>query len=84
MRHDERFWLMTPNQFALAISRSMQSLQVKPLSPWKLMLRDGLNLYAVSAKSLWKVRDPDSIDLGNLDCEHGQHAFLVHHHSHWY
>lgn len=43
---------MVRYQFALAISRSMQSLQVKPLSPWKLMLRDGLNLYAVSAKGL--------------------------------
>ncbi|TFY81951.1 hypothetical protein EWM64_g2071, partial [Hericium alpestre] len=29
-----------------ALLRSIQSLQVKPLNPWKLMLRDGLNLYA--------------------------------------
>ncbi|KAG5634680.1 hypothetical protein DXG03_005764, partial [Asterophora parasitica] len=33
-------------QFALALRRSISSLQAKPLSPWKLMLRDGLNLYA--------------------------------------
>jgi hypothetical protein len=31
--------------FALALIRSINSLQTKPLSPWKLMLRDGLNLY---------------------------------------
>jgi len=37
--------------FALALNRSIQSLQVKPLSPWKLMLRDGLNLYG----SIWIV-----------------------------
>jgi hypothetical protein len=35
-------------QFALAVNRSVKSLSVKALSPWKLMLRDGLNLYAVS------------------------------------
>jgi hypothetical protein len=35
-------------QFALAVNRSAKSLSVKVLSPWKLMLRDGLNLYAVS------------------------------------
>ncbi|KAJ7780611.1 hypothetical protein DFH07DRAFT_436394 [Mycena maculata] len=29
----------------LALMRSISSLQAKPLSPWKLMLRDGLNLY---------------------------------------
>jgi hypothetical protein len=31
--------------FALAVNRSLKSLSAKPLSPWKLMLRDGLNLY---------------------------------------
>jgi len=31
--------------FGLAIVRSLNSLQDKPLSAWKLMLRDGLNLY---------------------------------------
>ncbi|GLB38498.1 hypothetical protein LshimejAT787_0503630 [Lyophyllum shimeji] len=31
--------------FGLALMRSINSLQAKPLSPWKLMLRDGLNLY---------------------------------------
>jgi hypothetical protein len=36
-------------QFALALIRSIRSLEAKPLSPWKLMLRDGLNLYGVSA-----------------------------------
>ena len=35
------------SQFALALQRSISSLKEKPLSPWKLMLRDGLNLYAV-------------------------------------
>lgn len=28
--------------------RSINSLKARPLSPWKLMLRDGLNLYGVS------------------------------------
>ncbi|KAG8838816.1 hypothetical protein FRC18_002490 [Serendipita sp. 400] len=37
--------------FALALNRSIQSLKTKPLSPWKLMLRDGLNLYA----AIWIV-----------------------------
>jgi hypothetical protein len=31
--------------FGLALSRSLSSLAVRPLSLWKLMLRDGLNLY---------------------------------------
>jgi hypothetical protein len=39
-------------QFALAVNRSVKSLSVKTLSPWKLMLRDGLNLYAVSPSPL--------------------------------
>ena len=37
--------------FGLALNRSIQSLQVRPLSPWKLMLRDGLNLYG----AIWLV-----------------------------
>ncbi|KAF9468597.1 hypothetical protein BDZ94DRAFT_1208792 [Collybia nuda] len=37
--------------FGLALMRSINSLQAKPLSPWKLMLRDGLNLYA----AIWLV-----------------------------
>ena len=37
--------------FALALARSLRSLQVKPISYWKLMLRDGLNLYA----AIWLV-----------------------------
>jgi hypothetical protein len=36
---------------ALALARSVKSLEIKPLSPWKLMLRDGLNLYA----AIWIV-----------------------------
>lgn len=36
---------------ALALNRSLQSLKTKPLSPWKLMLRDGLNLYG----AIWIV-----------------------------
>lgn len=35
----------------LAVNRSVQSLSVKMLSPWKLMLRDGLNLYG----AIWVV-----------------------------
>jgi hypothetical protein len=35
----------------LALNRSIKSLTEKPLSPWKLMLRDGLNLYA----AIWVV-----------------------------
>jgi len=37
--------------FGLALMRSIDSLQTRPLSPWKLMLRDGLNLYG----SIWLV-----------------------------
>ncbi|CAE7090942.1 unnamed protein product [Rhizoctonia solani] len=37
--------------FALALTRSVQSLRTKPLGPWKLMLRDGLNLYG----AIWIV-----------------------------
>ena len=39
------------SQFALAVNRSLQSLRVKQLSYWKLMLRDGLNLYG----AIWLV-----------------------------
>ncbi|KDR82758.1 hypothetical protein GALMADRAFT_238272 [Galerina marginata CBS 339.88] len=35
----------------LALLRSVQSLKQRPLSPWKLMLRDGLNLYG----AIWIV-----------------------------
>jgi hypothetical protein len=35
----------------LALNRSIQSLKTKPISYWKLMLRDGLNLYA----AIWIV-----------------------------
>lgn len=37
--------------FAMAVNRSIQSLSVKSLTPWKLMLRDGLNLYG----AIWFV-----------------------------
>lgn len=37
--------------FALALMRSIKSLSTKQLSPWKLMLRDGLNLYG----AIWIV-----------------------------
>jgi len=43
--------LLYTASFALALKRSIVSLQVKPLSPWKLMLRDGLNLYG----AIWGV-----------------------------
>ena len=37
--------LTPPPQFALALSRSFASLKLKPMGLWKLMLRDGLNLF---------------------------------------
>jgi len=37
--------------FALALNRSFQSRSMKPISLWKLMLRDGLNLYG----AIWIV-----------------------------
>jgi len=37
--------------FGLALMRSIDSLKARPLSPWKLMLRDGLNLYG----AIWAV-----------------------------
>jgi len=37
--------------FALSIQRSLKSLEARPLSLWKLMLRDGLNLYG----AIWVV-----------------------------
>ncbi|KAF8158399.1 hypothetical protein B0H34DRAFT_656939 [Crassisporium funariophilum] len=37
--------------FGLALLRSIESLQTRPLGPWKLMLRDGLNLYG----AIWLV-----------------------------
>ncbi|CAL1713300.1 unnamed protein product [Somion occarium] len=37
--------------FILALNRSIKSLQVKPITKWKLMLRDGLNLYG----AIWIV-----------------------------
>ncbi|TDL23152.1 hypothetical protein BD410DRAFT_827866 [Rickenella mellea] len=43
--------LLYTASFALALARSMKSLQTKPLSLWKLMLRDGLNLYG----AIWVV-----------------------------
>ncbi|KAG8694829.1 hypothetical protein FRC09_009574 [Ceratobasidium sp. 395] len=42
------FWTVA---FGLALTRSIQSLRVKPLGAWKLMLRDGLNLYG----AIWLV-----------------------------
>ncbi|KAF8964369.1 hypothetical protein BDZ97DRAFT_1919056 [Flammula alnicola] len=37
--------------FGLALMRSFESLQSRPISKWKLMLRDGLNLYG----AIWLV-----------------------------
>ncbi|KAF8349350.1 hypothetical protein F5887DRAFT_878651 [Amanita rubescens] len=49
------YWLMPTLlytfSFVLALQRSISSLKEKPLSPWKLMLRDGLNLYG----AIWVV-----------------------------
>ncbi|KAL5524712.1 hypothetical protein ACEPAF_9857 [Sanghuangporus sanghuang] len=43
--------LLFTASFALAVNRSLKTLQAKPLSYWKLMLRDGLNLYG----AIWIV-----------------------------
>ena len=43
---------ITPLQLALAVGRSFQSLKDKQLNLWKLMLRDGLNLYGVSPTAI--------------------------------
>jgi hypothetical protein len=54
--------------FGLALMRSIQSLPSKPLSPWKLMLRDGLNLYGaiwiVNMVNMlfWFIMKPTGID----------------------
>ncbi|KAF5382481.1 hypothetical protein D9615_002992 [Tricholomella constricta] len=54
--------------FGLALMRSINSLQAKPLSPWKLMLRDGLNLYGaiflvnLTNMIFWFVITPTGID----------------------
>jgi len=59
--------LLYAASFALAANRSVKSLSVKTLSPWKLMLRDGLNLYAailvVNMVNVvfWFIIRPDSI-----------------------
>ncbi|KDQ15141.1 hypothetical protein BOTBODRAFT_303603 [Botryobasidium botryosum FD-172 SS1] len=49
------YWLVPTIFFTaalgLAIARSVRSLRDKPLGPWKLLLRDGLNLYA----TIWVV-----------------------------
>ncbi|KAI9509219.1 hypothetical protein F5148DRAFT_1347992 [Russula earlei] len=51
---------------ALAVNRSVQSLSVQNLNPWKLMLRDGLNLYGaiclvnVVNVLFWFIIKPDS------------------------
>ncbi|THH03347.1 hypothetical protein EW145_g6330 [Phellinidium pouzarii] len=43
--------LLYTASFGLALNRSLKTLAVKPLSYWKLMLRDGLNLYG----AIWIV-----------------------------
>ncbi|KAI0699135.1 hypothetical protein BC835DRAFT_1412803 [Cytidiella melzeri] len=43
--------LLYTASFLLALNRSLRSLQVKHISYWKLMLRDGLNLYG----AIWIV-----------------------------
>lgn len=49
------YWVATTAMysatFGLAVIRSVGSLKAKPLTPWKLMLRDGLNLYG----AIWIV-----------------------------
>jgi hypothetical protein len=69
------FW-----QFVLAVKRSVNSLTVKTLSPWKLMLRDGLNLYAVSPSPyLYFEYFTSSSFVGHLGSEHRQRPVLVYH-----
>jgi len=52
--------------FFLALARSHQSLSVKQISPWKLMLRDGLNLYGaiwivnMTNMLFWFIATPDN------------------------
>ncbi|KJA16492.1 hypothetical protein HYPSUDRAFT_98761, partial [Hypholoma sublateritium FD-334 SS-4] len=41
--------LLYLTSFTLALRRSLASLAARPLTKWKLMLRDGLNLYAAIA-----------------------------------
>lgn len=65
-------------QFALALAKSFNSLQTKPMGLWKLMLRDGLNLYGVRF-TLLLTCIMTYVLLGHLVCQHGQHAVLVHH-----
>jgi hypothetical protein len=43
--------LLYSASFGLAIARSLKSLEIKELTLWKLMLRDGLNLYG----AIWIV-----------------------------
>jgi len=51
--------------FLLALARSQQSLSVKQISAWKLMLRDGLNLYGaiwivnMTNMLFWFIAKPD-------------------------
>ncbi|KAF9235631.1 hypothetical protein BU15DRAFT_51134 [Melanogaster broomeanus] len=43
------YWLaptvLYATTFCLAVMKSLQTLEAKPLTPWRLMLRDNLNLY---------------------------------------
>jgi hypothetical protein len=58
----------------------MSSLQVKPLSFWKLMLRDGLNLYAVSPFFLFLamyVGFDACLSVVYRDCQPRQRYLLV-------
>ncbi|TCD65097.1 hypothetical protein EIP91_003071 [Steccherinum ochraceum] len=43
--------LLYTASLVLAVNRSLKSLSLKPISYWKLMLRDGLNLYG----AIWGV-----------------------------
>jgi hypothetical protein len=66
------YWLaptiLYMTSFVLALKRSLVSLDAKPLSPWKLMLRDGLNLYgAICLVNLinvlfWFIMKPTGIE----------------------
>jgi hypothetical protein len=62
--------LLNTIQFALAVIRSYNSLQSKPLTPWKLMLRDGLNLYGVSFSHKEQEK-----------CTHGLKGYLARKHG---
>ena len=58
--------------------RSFQSFDLKTISLWKLMLRDGLNLYGVRIACFYPAPESSNCALGYRPRQPGQHAVLVH------